>query len=201
MAKSNTKGTGSVKAAIVFKGPDTLIGTQGITQSGTSHISTNYGRVLGFDSGKFVSTLEGIQFAISEYQKGSVEDTERYHTQEIEDFFSTRVVEANIITGSGGDVEVIFNAKDKATKTELTHKAQTLIGTPVFTKIINQIPFAFWSIIQQSQSNLKKQKELEKKEAELTKKEDSRLHKQPRGYFKTTAKLVGNLQRLQPYSV
>jgi hypothetical protein len=194
MAKNNTKGMGSAKGTVVFKGPDTLIGTQGITQSGISHISTNYGKVLGFDSGKFLSTLEGIQFAISEYQKGGDEDNERYDIQEIEDFFSTRVIEANIITGSGGigiDVEVLFNAKDKATKTELNHKAKTLIGTPVFTKIINQIPFAFWSIIQQSQSNLKKQKELEKKEAELTKKEDSKLHKQPRGYFKTTAKLVG----------
>jgi hypothetical protein len=194
MAKSNTKGVDSSKATVVFKGPDTLIGTQGITQEGVSYITTNYGKALGFDSGKFVSTLEGIRFAISEYPKEKVEDIEKYHLQEIENFFSTTVIEANIVTGPGGlgiDVEVLYHAKDKATKIELNNKAKTLIGTPIFTKIVNQIPFYFWNVIQQSQSNLKKQKELEKKEAELTKKENSKLHKQPRGYLKTTARLVG----------
>lgn len=194
MAKDNTKGIGSAKQTVVFKGPDTLIGTQGITQEGISYITTNYGKALGFDSGKFVSTLEGIRFAISEYPKERVDDIEKGFLQEIKNFFSDTVIEANIITGPGGigiDVEVLFNAKDKATRTELNSKAKTLIGTPIFTKILNQIPFYFWNVIQQSQSNLKKEKELEKKAAELAKKEDSKLHKQPRGYLKTTARLVG----------
>ncbi len=39
-----------------------------------SYITTNYGKALGFDSGKFVSTLEGIRFAISEYSKEQIED-------------------------------------------------------------------------------------------------------------------------------
>jgi hypothetical protein len=194
MAKSNTKGVGGSKATVVFKGPDTLIGPQGITQGGVSYITTNYGKALGFDSGKFVSTLEGIRFAISEYSKEPIEDVDKYHLKEIERFFSDTVIEANIVTGPGGlgiDVEVLYNAKDKATRIELDIKARELIGSPTFTKIVNQIPFYFWNVIQQSQSNLKKEKELEKKAAELAKKEDSKLHKQPRGYLKTTAKLVG----------
>lgn len=189
------KGLGTSKANVVFKGPDILISAPGgVSQSGGAYITADYGEALGFDSGKFVSTLEGIRFAISKYPKQRVEINEIGFFQEIQSFFSDTVIEANIITGPGGvgiDVEVLYNAKDKATKIELNNKAKFLIATPIFSKILNQIPFYFWNVIQLSQSNLKKQKELEKKEAELTKKADSKLHKQPRGYLKTTARLVG----------
>ena len=80
------------KAQTLLQVPDTLIGPQGITQGGVSYITTNYGKALGFDSGKFVSTLEGIRFAISEYSKEQIEDVDKYHLKEIERFFSNTVI-------------------------------------------------------------------------------------------------------------
>jgi hypothetical protein len=163
MAKNNK--TASIRQTVVFGGPDYI---------SSNFITTTEGlrKNIGFPYGEYLSVLETIQFLIKEYIKKGIQDIERGQIRDIEDFFTSTVIEANIVSGSGASgiqVEVLFDAKNKDERIGLSNRAISLIGTPVFRKIVNQIPFGFWDIPQRSQDLLKKQKELEEQLAEIKK--------------------------------
>lgn len=183
MAK-NTK-TESVRQTVVFGGPD-YISSNFITTT-TEVLRKN----VGFPYGEYFSVLEAIQFLIKEYIKKGIKDEERGFLWEIENFFTSTVIEANILTGSGGlgiEVEVLFNAKNKDERIGLNNKAITLVATPVFRKIVNQIPFGFWDILQQAQNLIKREKEVGEREAELKKREGGKV-----GKFKRSGHLTDQI--------
>lgn len=153
--------------------------SQKITFGGSDSITSNFittteilRKNIGFPYGKYFSILEAIQFLIKEYSKKGIKDEERGQLKDIEDFFTSTVTEINIISGSGElGVEVLFNAEKEEERIALNNRAISLIGTKVFQNIVNQLDFGLWDILQRSQNNLKKQKELEEREAELKKRE------------------------------
>jgi hypothetical protein len=183
MAKNNK--TESIRQTVVFGGPD-YISSNFITTT-TEVLRKN----VGFPYGEYFSVLEAIQFLIKEYIKKGIKDEERGFLWEIENFFTSTVIEANILTGSGGlgiEVEVLFNAKNKDERIGLNNKAITLVGTPVFRKIVNQIPFGFWDILQQAQNLIKREKEVDEREAELKKREGGKV-----GKFKRSGHLTDQI--------
>lgn len=164
MAKNNK--TASIRQTVTFGGTDSI--TSNFITS-TQALRKN----VGFPYGEYFSVSEAIQFLIKEYIKKGITDEERGQIKDIEDFFTSTVTEVNIISGSGGlgiEVEVLVNAKNKEERIALNNRAISLIGTPVFRKIVNQIPFGFWDILQQAQDLLKRKKEIDEREAELNKK-------------------------------
>lgn len=182
MAKNNK--IEGVRATVTFGGTDSITSnfitsTQGLRKN------------VGFPYGEYFSVLDTIQFLIKEYIKKGIKDEERAQIRDIEDFFTSTVTEVNIISGSGGlgiEVEVLVNAKNKEERIALNNRAISLIGTPVFRKIVNQLDFGLWDILQRSQNNLKKQKELEEREAELKKREGGKV-----GKFKRSGHLTDQI--------
>jgi hypothetical protein len=199
MAKNNK--TASIGQTVTFGGPD-YISSNFITT--TEVLRKN----VGFPYGEYFSVLEAIQFLIKEYIKKGIQDNEIGQIRDIEDFFSSTVVETNILpsetnilTGSGGGIrinlEVLVNAKNKAERIELNNRALSLIGTRVFQNIVNQIPFGFWDILQQAQDLLKTKKEVEKELAEIKKKEG---RKHTKIALHTVSQFYGDNKQLSVFS-
>lgn len=171
MSKNTKKGITSVTGTVVF--------------TGKADLNEN----MNFPFKAHSSVKETIQYFINEYKKKGINDNEEGDIQAIEDCFSKTVIEVNLTRHPlGNEIEVLFNARTKAEKTDLSNRVKLLIDSPTFEKIINQLHPAFWYFVQERQNNLKKEKELEEKEAELNKKEKGKV-----GKFKRSGHLADQI--------
>jgi hypothetical protein len=181
--KTKDKGIGSVKATVVF--------------TDTADLNEN----MNFPFKAHSSVKETIQYFISEYKKKGINDNEEGDIQAIEDCFSKTVIEVNLTRHPlGNEIEVLFNARTKEEKTDLSNRVKLLIGTHTFEKIINQLHPAFWYFVQERQNNLKKEKELEEKEAELNKREQEATNKHTKIAIHTVTQFYGDNKQLSLFS-